>query len=297
MGTEVARYMLQQLVALSSPDLHTVTSTAGVLEYVSPASAELLGWTPEEMVGRHQDEFVHPHDVELVDLHLVGVASGARASARTVVRMRCADGAYRWTEALSRLADVDGRSVVLFAYRDVDERRRLESDLKRVGSTDPLTGLASRAVFLDRLEHSLTRLARREGLVAVLLLDVDQLKLVIDRGGHQAGNAVLRGTAERLRACVRPQDTLARLGDAGFAVIADIESSWEAVALGKRVTQAGCAPFDVDGVTFLCSTHLGIAVTTDPRRGADELVREAELALLRSKERHEVHVFPMPRSG
>lgn len=269
-------------VAEQSPDLHIVATLDGVLRYVSAESAALFGWAPADLVGRHQGSVVHRDDVAQMALERLTDSPG---SITTVLRVRCADGRYRWVEALSRRVDLAGEAAVLTAIRDIGDRRETELDLQRQASTDPLTGVANRAVFMDRLQQALRRLDRHEGLVAVLYLDLDRFKQINDSVGHLVGDAVLLQMAERLRTILRPQDTLARLGGDEFAVVVeDMALSEEAVTLGERITEAGRVPFVVNGEQFICTTSVGIAVTPHGQRSAEGLLQEADLALYRAKD-------------
>ena len=277
---------LHRLVAEESPDLHTVTTLDGVYRYVSPASLALFGWTPEELMKRRQDTFLHPDDVGLVERARLAAVKDANGAVTSVARFRCADGSYRWTEILARLAEDNSERVVVSAIRDVGDRRKSELALEHKASTDPLTGVANRTVFMDRLRHALHRLDRRDSLVAVLFLDLDRFKMINDSVGHLVGDAVLMKMAERLQAFLRPQDTLARWGGDEFAVVIE-DLSWpeEAVALGERVIEVGRVPFVVGNEKFICTTSVGIAVTHDPRHSAEGLLQEADLALYRAKDR------------
>ena len=290
MGTTPAEASTNQrlllLVAEGTSDLQTIVSAAGEYQFVSAAGAAPFGWTPAELLGRPQASFTHPDDEALVVEAHRGLLAGVTGSATTVRRFRCKDATYRWTESRSRVADTAGERVVVSSVRDIAERRTAELDLQRQAATDPLTGVANRTVFMDRLRHALRRLDRHNGLVAVLFLDLDRFKLINDSLGHQIGDAVLAQMAERLLQIMRPQDTLARLGGDEFAVVAeDLSSPDDAVALGARIVEAGRIPFQVGDEQFVCTTSAGIAITGDAGHSAEGLLQEADLALYRAKDR------------
>ena len=238
------------------------------------------------MIGKPQDAFVHPDDSVLVIQARKRASDDPTATTTTVCRFRCANDTFRWTETLSRLIDAGDEQLVVSAIRDIGDRKKSELDLQRQASTDPLTGVANRTVFTDRLQHALRRLDRSDGLVAVLFLDLDRFKLINDSIGHLMGDAVLLQMAERLLGVLRPHDTLARLGGDEFAIVVeDIESPEQAVALGDRIIEASRAPFIVGDEQFVCTASIGIAVTSDPQRSADGLLQEADLAMYRAKDK------------
>jgi diguanylate cyclase (GGDEF)-like protein/PAS domain S-box-containing protein len=281
-----ADQVLYCLVAEGGPDLQTVVTAAGRYRFVSAAGAAPFGWTTAELLGEHQMSFAHPDDEALLaDAHraMLGANTG---SITTIRRFRCKNGTYRWTESRARLDTSTGEPMVVSSLRDIAERRESELELRRQAATDPLTGLANRTVFMDRLRHALRRLDRHNGMVAVLFLDLDRFKLINDSVGHAVGDAVLAQMAERLLQVLRPQDTLARLGGDEFAVVAeDLISAEDAVALGGRIVEAGRRPFLVGDEQFVCTASTGIAVTVDAAHSAEGLLQEADLALYRAKDR------------
>ncbi len=167
---------------------------------------------------------------------------------------------------------------------DVEARlREREHELRHLAFHDPLTGLANRMLFHDRLTHAVATHARTGRPLAVLFLDLDGFKLVNDRLGHQAGDTVLRTVAERLRLSVRTADTVARFGGDEFAVILeDVTSAADAQAVAERIITGVQAPIDVTGTPAHVSTSIGIAVS---RAGltADDLIRQADTAMYAAK--------------
>ncbi|HET9692518.1 MAG TPA: EAL domain-containing protein [Acidimicrobiales bacterium] len=278
--------ILIRLVAGDTADLQTVVSVEGAYEFASVAGAASFGWVPADLLGEPQASFTHPDDESLVNEAHRDLLAGDTASGLTVRRFRCRDGSYRWTECRSRVAHRGAARVVVSSVRDIAERRASELELQRRAATDPLTGLANRTVFMDRLRHALRRLDRHRGLVGVVFIDLDRFTLVNDSLGHHVGDAVLVEVAERLLRVVRPQDTLARLGGDEFAVVAeDLGTPDDAISLGARIIEEGQRPFVVGDEQFVCTVSAGIAVTGEPGRSPEQLLREADLALYRAKDR------------
>jgi diguanylate cyclase (GGDEF)-like protein len=204
-------------------------------------------------------------------------------------RFRCRDDTHLWTEGLLReIPDPRRRDerLLVTTMRDIADRKRLEVSLQRQAMTDPLTGVANRTVFMDRLELALRRLERAGTAVAIVYLDLDRFKVINDSLGHTLGDRLLVKVAERAAACIRPADTLARIGGDEFVILAEgLASLDEAIRLSARLHLAMEAPFDLDGELVTCTTSAGVATTTDSRHGAIALLHEADLALYRAKDR------------
>jgi diguanylate cyclase (GGDEF)-like protein len=168
----------------------------------------------------------------------------------------------------------------------VVERTRADRALADQALHDPLTGLPNRALFLNRLNHALGRSERRPKRLAVLFLDLDGFKLVNDSLGHDVGDALLVAVARRLRAALRPGDTLARFGGDEFTVLCDelIEEK-QAFAVAQRLADALLEPIDLGGGTeVVVSTSIGVAFSGRADDSADHLLRDADVAMYRAKE-------------
>ena len=177
---------------------------------------------------------------------------------------------------------VDGGGFVT-TYFDVTERRRSEAQIAYMARHDALTGLANRVLFKDRLEDDLKRVRRGES-VAVLCLDVDHFKSVNDTLGHPVGDGLLKSVAERLRSCVRELDTVARLGGDEFAIIqVGAEQPDGATALARRIIEALCEPYEVDGHRLVLGISIGVSLSPWDAEQADHLLKHADMALYRAK--------------
>ena len=158
--------------------------------------------------------------------------------------------------------------------------------LRRSARTDSLTGLPNRALCLDRLRSAITRLARHDGLVAAMYLDVDGFKSLNDELGHEVGDHVLVELGNRLRPVLRPTDTLARFGGDEFVVVCeDIHRPEDAELMATRMLEAIALPWVFKDKRLTVAVSVGIAVTDDHTTGTTELLRDADDAMYRAKER------------
>ena len=176
-------------------------------------------------------------------------------------------------------------STALRNIRLVEEIRRSEERLAHQAFHDPLTDLANRALFLDRVGHALARCARQASPLAVLFIDLDDFKKINDSMGHPAGDRLLVVASERLSVCVRGSDTVARLGGDEFSVLVeDATSPSEVLAIAERVAAALRAPFHIGGTEVFVSASIGIAPASAGDT-ADELLRNADVAMYFAKTR------------
>jgi diguanylate cyclase (GGDEF)-like protein len=171
-------------------------------------------------------------------------------------------------------------------FRDITERKALEQQLHHQAFHDLLTGLPNRALFLDRLEHALTRANRRDSKVAVLFTDLDNFKVINDSLGHIAGDQLLVAVAERLKTCLRPEDTVARLGGDEFTILVeDIASVGEVVQLAERIAEILQPPFALEEQEVFAALSTGIALNSPAQEQPADLLRHADLAMYRAKHR------------
>jgi diguanylate cyclase (GGDEF)-like protein/PAS domain S-box-containing protein len=255
----------------------------GRMLYANPACAMLLGVLDETKLPEENIfQFVTEESTSrLVD----SLASLGRTPARYVT---CEIQLRR--PGQSRLIDVEvtsvpvtynGRAGVLSILHDVTERKQLEDQLAHQAFHDPLTNLANRVLFRDRVEHALQRAVRGTGSPSVLFIDLDNFKAVNDGLGHSAGDWLLIEVAGRLSNCLRPADTVARLGGDEFAVLLDDETA-KAEKVAERILDAFRTPFSVQGTDIVVTMSIGIAALL-PHQGADDVLRNADLALYRAK--------------
>ena len=268
-----------------SNDVVTVIDADGVIVYDSPSVERVLGYSSTERLGADALELVHPEDVAHASQILGQIVADGGTVKDIEVRVRHHDGSYIWVEAsVTNLLDEPGLRGLVANFRDVNERHVLENALAHQAFHDALTGLANRALLLDRVEHAIRAAhGRNASRVALLFLDLDDFKTVNDGLGHAAGDAILRATADRIADAVRAGDTAARLGGDEFAVLLPgISDPALAYEIGARLLEAVCTPIELDGVLVAVNGSLGIVVS-DGTEDAAALLRNADLAMYRAK--------------
>ena len=165
------------------------------------------------------------------------------------------------------------------------ERARAEEETVHRSLHDALTGLPNRALLLDRIGNAVARARRRHLTPTVFFLDLDNFKLINDSLGHQAGDELLMGVAPRLRAAVRPDDTVARFGGDEFVVLCeDVPSREDAEAIAQRILSSFDEPFTVAGKELVIKPSVGVAIAEGPDQDPAELIRDADAAMYRAKE-------------
>jgi diguanylate cyclase (GGDEF)-like protein len=179
--------------------------------------------------------------------------------------------------------NVDG---VFCVARNVTGRREAERQLAHQALHDALTGLANRVLFMDRLDQALARLQRHASPLALLFVDLDHFKVVNDSLGHAAGDEVLVQAADRLRRTLRPADTIARFGGDEFVILCeDAAGRAEAEEIAGRISVALARPFKIGDQEVVLTASTGIVIANDTHTDSGALLRDADTAMYRAKER------------
>ena len=280
----------------NSSDVVMVVEADSAVRYVSPSVERVLGYDPAGLAGTKLTELIHPDDKAHV---LQFLTSGGRDEdephpALTEFRIRHRDDFWVFVETLrsNLLHDANVNGIVLNT-RDVSERKAFEEQLKHQAFHDPLTELANRALFRDRVEHALERQTRDGRPVSVLFMDLDDFKTINDSLGHAVGDQLLRETGERLKNCLRAADTAARLGGDEFGILLEDGGAGggegvEAADVAARIMASLEGPFHLGRKDVFVRASIGIATARpdleEGPQGADELLRNADVAMYMAKE-------------
>jgi diguanylate cyclase (GGDEF)-like protein/PAS domain S-box-containing protein len=283
---------LEQLLN-AAPEAIMITRGARIL-HVNREFERLFGFAADEAVGRNTFDILIPetrrHEFDMLEhtMQLYG-----RASMETVRLNK--SGELIDVSILVAPIQLSGVEVGNFAsYRDIRDKKQTDAKLQHDALHDSLTGLANRALFLDRLQLTMARQQRRSELnFAVMFLDLDRFKSVNDALGHACGDDLLVRVAARLRACFRPEDTVARFGGDEFAIlIEDVTNISDVTRIAERVQNDIRLPIEVYGHEVLISASIGIAFGTLDHVTPEQVLRDADYAMYQAKShgnaRHEV---------
>ncbi len=256
------------------------------------AFCQMVGFTQEELLGHDSKIFTFPEDVGITEESHRRATAGDGAPARYTKRYMRKDGRVIFVEvSRSPARDADGQTLYfIISERDITEERALTARLSHQALHDPLTGLANRALFLDRLSQAHARVVRQGGMGAVLLLDLDDFKGVNDTHGHLIGDQLLVAIARRLEEVSRSTDTLCRFGGDEFLYLADgLTSPKEAEQVAQRLLVALAEPFSVAGIHIGQHASIGVVVWDATRSDSAEIVQDADVALYEAKRQGKGH--------
>jgi len=210
-----------QFLAENSIDVICRAGVDLVLFYASPSSIQVLGWQPQEMIGKRPDFFVLSEDLPVLKTVAAGSFSADLNSAKANLRMRKKDGSTAWIEINCRLvrgiAGEPEETVIIM--RDITERKTLEEQLSALALVDSLTGLSTERAFDEALESEWRRTVRQGSEISLLLLDFHHFRQFHDQHPHQEGDSCLRTVAVAVNGALRATDIAARYGKEEIAII------------------------------------------------------------------------------
>ncbi len=250
------------------------------------AFCEMIGYGLNEVLGKNSVPFTYPEDVGITEDSHRRIESGEVDQARYTKRYVRKDGRVITVEVSRAVArNPDGTALYnVISEREVTEERELTEQLSHLALHDSLTGLANRALLLDRLEQAYARIAREGGLFAALLLDLDDFKGVNDSFGHVVGDELLIAVARRLERVARSTDTLSRFGGDEFLYLAEgLHTPHDAETAATRLIDALAKPFYVTGTRVEQHASIGVVIADGSRADHTELIQDADVALYEAK--------------
>jgi diguanylate cyclase (GGDEF)-like protein/PAS domain S-box-containing protein len=291
-----------RLLADHASDVIWTMDSDGHFTYVSPSVEKLRGYSPAEVMQQSLAQALSPASLPLGKAMLERAFAAAHAGEafpefRGELEQPCKDGSTVWTEvSIAGMRNAAGEFVgILGVSRDISGRKQAEARITHLAQHDPLTDLPNRALFSERLEQALKQAQREQQRLAVLFIDLDCFKPINDQFGHAVGDLLLTATAQRMRACLRDSDMVARIGGDEFIVLLnDIDASASARQVAEKIRQALAQPFTIAGHQLHISASIGIAIYPEHGDNEIELAKSADSAMYEAKKggRNNVQLFP-----
>lgn len=286
-----ATRQFEALVA-SSNDAIASKTLDGIVTSWNAAAERIFGWRADEMIGQPMRRLFPPDRREEEDEILARVQQGESVTHFDTERLHAQGHRLSVAVTISPVRDAQGRIVgASMIARDVTHQKALEAELRSLAFHDPLTRLPNRRLLLDRLRHAQETSRRVQAYGAVIFIDLDHFKHLNDRYGHDVGDQVLVEVAQRLRAAVREADTVARLGGDEFVVLceqlgSEVETAHtSALLLAAKLTEALAGECVFGELHCPCGASLGLRLFRGTEDDGDELLRDADRAMYRDKER------------
>jgi len=258
------------------------------MDFVSDGCMELTGYRADELTRGQPVAFsalIHPDDRPKVDAD-TRAALRARTRFTLEYRLLTREGEQKWVwdnavgvyDGIGNLEHVEG------FIADITQVRRYREQLEHQAQHDPLTGLANRGLMREKLQQAIAQAERRQRMLGLLFIDLDDFKLVNDSMGHSVGDELLKLAAHRLQHCVREEDTVARLGGDEFVLLlVDQDSELSVTHAVERLLESVSQPYRVQGKEFVLTCSVGVAMFPNDGRDAETLLKHADAAMYRAK--------------
>ena len=293
---------LHRFIVNSSPDLVYMLDRNGCFTFINDRVESLLGFSKEELIGKHYSELVHENHLEAANNVFNERRTGDRAVANRENRLKSRIGLKGaqlfhdqavWMELTAEgvYSDPNERTRDHFlgtigTVRDISERKEAEEKINFQAYHDLLTHLPNRALLRDRLSLAITQARRNKRKLAVMFLDLDRFKLVNDTLGHSMGDRLLKAVANRLQSCLRRGDTLARFGGDEFTLLLpEVRTRDDVVVISSKILDRLNSPFIIDGHELFVGASIGISMYPEAGDSEETLIQNADIAMYHVKGR------------
>ncbi len=290
-----------RFIVKNSPDIIYMVDERGFFTFVNDRIHELLGFSPDDLIGEHYSILVHEEDQNRARYVFDERRTGERASNNIELRLINRDEEHLDHEDDSDSVVIELCSMGMYqkingdlphfqgtygVARDISDRKKAEETIRFQAYHDLLTRLPNRELFLDRLNLTLSQASRKAGLLAVLFLDMDGFKFINDTLGHVLGDSLLFQVAARLRQILRDTDTVARIGGDEFNIlIPELQQRDEAGVVAQKIIEAFSHPIHIDGHEITVSFSIGISIFPDDAESAEALIKNSDMAMYHVKGR------------
>jgi len=272
----------------ATEDFVGICDTNGEMLYMNASAKRLVGLDPEaSLAGREMGALFPSSVTERIGTEIRPIVERTGRWYGELALSRPEGGVIPVSaQILLHRSTEEAEPYFSAVLHDISDHKAFELRLAHQATHDPLTGLPNRTLLLDRLEGALARALRHNRRVAVLFLDLDHFKVVNDSLGHSLGDRLLVGIAERLTVALRPGDTVARFGGDEFVILCeDLVDDAEAILIAERIDEALSGPFTIDDTEVFMGVSIGIALPDGRDTEAETLIRDADAAMYRAKDR------------
>jgi len=277
-------------------DLVLILDANGIFTYASPSHQRIVGYSPQDLIGRNIFDFIHPADKKQVHITWAGAFEATDDAIDNVVTVECrlrhANGSWVTVEAIGRncLEDPDIRGFIINA-RDTSEHVLVQEQLRYQLLHDNLTDLPNRTLLLEILGGFIGKAAKAKQELGLIILDINRFRDINDTFGHVEGDRLLSEVAYRLRQAISDSSTIARLGGDEFAIVLPIDSPGiitETLTALKSMLEE---PFTIESHTLQIDASAGISLY--PMHGDDPitLLRKADIAMFAAKRTHQPFAY------
>jgi diguanylate cyclase (GGDEF)-like protein/PAS domain S-box-containing protein len=276
-----------RLITENMGDLVCFHHTNGQFLYVSPSAQALLGYDPDDLIGKQLEDFCHPDDIQCIQLCFQESVETAE-SITICYRFKCQTGDYIWIETVAKPVTNEAHEItgMVTSSRDVSQRVKIEHQLRHDALHDALTDLPNREWLSKRLELELLQ-CNRYGThqFGLLMIDLDRFKAVNDSLGHLVGDKLLQAVASLLKTCIRDIDMVSRWGGDEFVIFLDrIHDIKEIIQVADRIRATLENPITIDGKIIFTAASIGLLMGDGHYTTSDEVFRDVDIALYRAKD-------------